>query len=79
MTTATAQDTSPDWLLTSIRDRGPGEYYRYRVELINTARGDGGFWCAWDVRDLNDPRYGVHHTADARVSAQLAAARAVAP
>jgi len=69
------ENAAPDWLLTSIKDRGPGTYYRYSVELLNIAKGAPGEYASWSLRDLNDQRYAPHPDASPEVAEALVRAR----
>jgi hypothetical protein len=48
-----------DWKLSRIEDRGPGEYYRFRVtgENLNWPEGHRERPFTWDVPDIDDARY----------------------
>jgi hypothetical protein len=68
-------ELEPDWLLLEIKDKGPGEYYRYVVKLANMSATPTGDIRHWSVRDLNDPRYAPHPSARPEVTVELAKAR----
>jgi hypothetical protein len=45
----------PDWLVESVTDRGPQEYYRYHVSGLNLNHPPGvpDHHYSWSVRDLD--------------------------
>jgi hypothetical protein len=52
-------DPLPDWAVFELEDRGPGEYYRFRVGILNLncAPGEYGHREHWRVHDLRAWRY----------------------
>ena len=65
----------PDWLLLEIKDKGPGEYYRYSVKLANMSATPTGDIQYWSLHDMNDPRYAPHPSAPPEVTVALTKAR----
>jgi hypothetical protein len=41
----------PDWILSVIRDRGPGNVYRFHIEGINLS--DNGRAFSWDIPEMS--------------------------
>lgn len=66
----------PDWLVLSIEDRGPGEFYRWRVKGENASATERyGAEFSWDVPDVTDRRYAAHPRADLATRLALTVAK----
>lgn len=66
-----------DWLITSIHDRGATDWYRWRIEGVNTnhAPDGAGRIFAWSVPAICDRRYAVHPEASGATASAVASAK----